>query len=164
MMCSAIFAGAKRLLATAILAGALATMAGAAAATEWRGGGHASSFRNCGAGNWPDGHIAMIGARYRPSGLPNNANFSRLSFIFDVGAEHYRTERGRFRNSFAPVVGVGVWSGGWQFQNGPRLRVLQHQPRNLGTETDVVRLRVRVRGFNDISGCVVDFDVTLHRR
>lgn len=161
---SAISMGAKPILTAAALAATLTLAAGAASATEWRGGGHLSGFQGCAGAGWTAGVVQFIHARYRPSGMPDNGNFTRLSFIHTAGAENYSTPRGRFRRAFRPVRGVGVWSGGWEFQNGPQVRVTSQEPQNIRPRTKVIRLQGEIRGFTDERGCRVDFDVTLHRR
>lgn len=164
MTFTAILNGSRRVVAGLAFVAGLTFAGTVEASTEWRGGGFVAEFDNCESGGWPSGMVETIRARYRPSGLPNNGNTSRLTLLFNNGADAYRTRQGRFANRFSEVDGMGVWSTGYVFDPDPRIRILQHQPSNISASTDRIRLVGMIRHFNGVRGCRVRFDVSLRRR
>ncbi|MCC5970059.1 MAG: hypothetical protein JJU15_08920 [Pararhodobacter sp.] len=164
MKIASVMEGSRRIGAGLVLAAGMMLAGGAEASTEWRGGGFVSDFQNCENNGWPTGFSEPVRARYRPSDLPGNSDFTRLTLLFHNGADNYRTRGGRFANQFREVDGVAIWSGGWVYDPHPMLRLQQHQPQNINERTNRIRLVGQIRHFNGLRGCRVRFDLTLTRR
>lgn len=151
-----------RTLSAACLAAAVFSAAPAAAWTDWHGGGFVTDFSPQCASEGFTG-MRQITARYRPSGLPQNGNRTRLTMLFELGAMNFSTD-GRFARRFRPVDTIAIFSSPWPMTNPqPRLRLLPGSTFNITQSTRNVSLTGAVRNFAAVQGCTARFRVFMSR-
>ena len=95
-------------------------------------------------------------ARFTPGGVGSNS-FTGLSYFLPFFGENYEYN-GDYRDLvgiFEDVFGTGVGRGGFTFT--AQLRIDQVQPGNIKPDTEYVRMGGKIKNFNDIPGCNVNF-------
>ena len=142
-----------------ILLFALVTITGASVASaqtvEFRGTLVLTSANSaCRELGWEKGDTAT--ARFTPGGVGSNS-FTGLSYFFPFFGENYEYNGGYtdLIGIFEDVFGTGVGRGGFTFT--AQLKIDEVQPENIKPSTQYVRMSGRIKNFDDISGCNVNF-------
>ena len=151
---------------TIILLFALATITDASVASaqtvEFRGTLVLTSTNSaCRDLGWEKGDTAT--ARFTPGGVGSNSA-TGLSYYFPFFGENYEYN-GDYRDLigiFEDVFGTGVGRVGFTFT--AQLKIDQVQPGNIKPDTEYVRMSGKIKNFDDISGCNVNFRSTFNLR
>ncbi|KPQ07392.1 MAG: hypothetical protein HLUCCA12_06140 [Rhodobacteraceae bacterium HLUCCA12] len=146
----------------ALVGGGAVTMAQAQNQVQFRGGGYVSNFSGCEDYGWNADTNMMIRARYSPGELAANDNRTSLSVYLPMGAENY-SRRGSFGRNFRGVQGSFVWSGGGRIIPRPRVRVIAQNPQNISDTTGEIQMRLRVRNFGVLEGCMAEIGLVMTR-
>ena len=143
----------------AVIAAFLACTVGNAVAQsgEFRGN-LCLTFSNdaCQANGWTAGSCLQV--RYRPPGVANNGENTRLSvFAGNVYAANYtkNSAGGIVGSAYQPVQGTGIGSGGFQFP--AFLRFTAQAPASPTETTNFINFFGNIARFDNIDGCLVSF-------
>jgi hypothetical protein len=130
-----------------------------AAALEWRGSGEITAFNNACAPLWTGTQI-LFGIRYAPPSLNLNGPSTRLT-ISNNPFNHYNfiLPSGALNNTFQ-TVNVAHMNKFYQTYTA-QMSVTGQTPANITATTDHVSLVGQINGFDEIAGCVANFDIVL---
>jgi hypothetical protein len=145
-----------------VLGGALLASPASAATVEWRGGGFLSTqSQAC----LDDGYRAneYVSVRFRPKGLGDNGDYSKLSFFHPLFFATSYLRKGNFTKSYKAVSGGGTGSSTWFFASKVKLKA-QLTPSKVGESTETVRIVGGIKNYGDTAGCDMTFDVSVTKR
>lgn len=135
-----------------------------AAPADFRGGGYVKNFSAaCKDAGWTGKYY--ISVRYLPPNVGGNTGETRFSFFFPLFyAENYILASGDLDSSYQDVAGAGLSSTAFDFTNTPKMRVLEMSPGTIVGSTDHVDMRGQIKGWADVPGCRVTFEISLTRK
>jgi hypothetical protein len=130
-----------------------------AAALEWHGSGEITAFNNACAPGWTGTQI-LFGIRYAPPSLALNGPSTRLT-ISTGPFNHYNfvLPSGALNNTFQTVNVMHI--GGFHQTYTAQMSVTGQTPANITATTDHVTLVGQISNWDDIAGCVANFDIVL---
>lgn len=144
-----------RLAAAAFALLAIATPAEA----EFMGGGYLTDYYGCERYGWPI-NTEMVRARYSAAEIDGGR--SQLVLNFAVGGVNTYTVRGNLAPgpAWRATLGQVIWGTIGNMRPRPQLRVLERQSvpfvdATFDEHVENIRLQVRIRNFNGMSGCTV---------
>lgn len=103
-------------------------------------------------------------ARFQPSNVGDNDNWSAFALFDQSYAESYQVSSGNFGRSYKTVIWRNVFADSWAGDHVVKVKFTSQSPKTILASTSFVEITGSIVNFDQQNGCVVSFRMALTKR